>query len=409
MSKVLISIILLLTLNISHSQYNDPNFSKPTTGYGSDGTHTVGTISFTNPNYLVKNIEIYYPSDIATKVPTIFYSHAFGGNNSSNISGMLEFVAKKGYAIVYVPYKTVGSTIPDRYTNLLEGFRKAARDYPNIIDTTQVGFMGHSFGGGASFGNAYKCFNENNWGQNGRFIYALAQWYSFNITQAEIQSFPSDTKVLIEVFNDDETNDHRMAIDIFNTINITSAEKDFILLESDTINGYTYTADHIVPNTANAFDALDYYAYYRFIDALSDYTFNGNGAAKDIALGNGSIAQVSMPTGLKSLSQSDNPIIGHPESKYQFPCSDAQNLRSTYCAGAVSITEIEEKFIVYPNPASDYINLNTGTLETISIYSITGVLVRVVSSTSKIDISNFINGSYFLKLENKVIPFVVLH
>lgn len=408
MNKVLMAIVLLLALNISYTQYNDPNFSKPISGYGSDGTHSVGVVSFTNPNYLVKNIEIYHPSDITTRVPTIFYSHAFGGNNSSNISGMLEFVAKKGYAIVYVPYRTVGSTIPERYTNLLEGFRKAARDYPNIIDTTQVGFMGHSFGGGASFANSYKCFTENSWGQNGRFIYALAQWYSFNITQTELQSFPSDTKVLIEVFNDDETNDHRMAIDIFNTINITSAEKDFILLESDTINGYSYTADHIVPNTANAFDAIDYYAYYRFIDALSDYTFNGNGAAKNVALGNGNVAQVSMPTGLKSLSQSDDPIIGHPETKYQFPCSDTQNLRSTYCAGPVSIAEIKEELIVYPNPASDYINLNGETLENILIYSITGVLVKEVSSTSRIDISSFVSGSYFLRFENKVIPFVVL-
>jgi hypothetical protein len=160
------------------AQYSDPNIAKPTSGYGSDGTHTVGNISFTNPNYVLKDIEIYYPSDLTTPVPTIFYSHAFGGNVSANISGLLNFVAMKGYAIVYVPYQTTGVTVSERYDNLLSGFRKAARDYPTIIDTTRVGFLGHSFGGGASFANSLACFTENNWGQNGRFIYALAQWYS---------------------------------------------------------------------------------------------------------------------------------------------------------------------------------------------------------------------------------------
>ena len=36
-------------------------------------------------------------------------------------------------------------SIEDRYDILREGFRHAARKYPQIIDTTKVGFMGHSF------------------------------------------------------------------------------------------------------------------------------------------------------------------------------------------------------------------------------------------------------------------------
>ena len=122
-------IVLLLFLNIAfmHAQYNDPNFPKPSSGYGSDGTHTVGVISFTNPYFTSKDIEIYHPSDISTPVPTIFYSHAYGGNNSTNISGVLNFIAQKGYAVVYVPYQTTGVTNDERYDNLLHGFTKAAR------------------------------------------------------------------------------------------------------------------------------------------------------------------------------------------------------------------------------------------------------------------------------------------
>ena len=398
----------MVTVNWLFSQYSDPNISKPTTGYGADGTHTVGTISFANPNFLTKNIEIHYPTDVTSQVPTIFYSHAYGGNNSSAIAGMLEFVAKKGYAIVYVPYKTVGSTVSERYTNLLEGFRKAARDYSNIIDTTQVGFMGHSFGGGASFGNAYQCFTEDNWGQNGRFIYALAQWYSFNISQTELQNFPSDTKLLIEVFDDDETNDHRMAIDIFSSINIPIAEKDFLTLKGDTINGYSYLADHIVPNTSNAFDAYDYYAYYRFIDALADYTFNGSSAGKTVALGNGSSNQITMPGGLKAIEQSDSPMVVYPESKYQFPCSATQNLRAVYCQGAVSIIEQKNDFTVYPNPVKSILHFSK-TLKTVQVYSIYGILVQTYHNIISLDVSNYKNGVYIFKSPETAVPIVINH
>jgi hypothetical protein len=381
---------------------------KPTSGYGSDGSHTVGIVSFANPNYPSKNIEIYYPSDIATKVPTIFYSHAFGGNNSANISGMLNFVAMKGYAIVYVPYQTTGVTIYDRYDNLLNGFRKAARDYPAIIDTTKVGFLGHSFGGGASFGNAYKCFTQNNWGQNGRFIYALAQWYSYNISQTELQSFPANTKLLTEIFDDDVTNDHRMAIDIYNNINISSTEKDFILLKSDTIASYIYLADHVVPNTSSAFDALDYYAYYRLLDALCDYTFNGNLAGKNVALGNGSVAQVTMPTGLKNLVQTDNPLVVYPESKYTYPCSDIQNLRSSYCSSVLGVEEItysENSLLLFPNPALNSVTVilpKQNSINELKFYNSFGQLMlskQTLNQTSlSIDLSSFTKGIYFITL-----------
>jgi hypothetical protein len=402
-----LSIFLVISL-YSFGQYNDPNIPKPTTGYGSDGTHTVGIVSFANPNYPAKKIEIYYPSDITTKVPALFYSHAYGGNDPQNIIGLLDFVAMKGYAIVFVPYQTLSVTINERYTNLLEGFRKAARDYPSVIDTTKVGFVGHSFGGGASFANAYKCFTENNWGQNGRFIYALAQWYSYNITQTELQSYPSNTKLLTEIFDDDVTNDHRMAIEIFKNINITNDEKDFILLKSDTINSYIYNANHVVPNTAAAFDALDYYAYYRLLDALCDYTFNGSPAGKNVALGNGSAAQVTMPGGLKSLIQTDNPIAQYPESKYEFQCSDTGNLRKAYCNSSLSITENNKHtsgLKVYPNPLTNNFNVIVPLgfeKYDLRLFNMTGELLQIENvnnrSSLNIDMSTFPSGLYCITI-----------
>jgi hypothetical protein len=335
MKKFLLLLGTVLTFFIATAQYSDPNIPKPTSGYGADGTHTVAVESFPNPAFPARNIVIYHPGDIATKVPTIFYSHGYGGNNPVNITAMLEFVAKKGYAIVFVPYQTLVTSVEENYDNLLNGFRKAARDYPGIIDTTKVGFMGHSFGGGACIANAYKCFTQNNWGSQGRFVYPLAPWYAYNISQTELENFPADTKLLMEVFNEDDLNDHRLAIDIFNNINIPVGEKDYVLMRSDTINGYIYAADHSVPSSTVAFNALDYYGYFRFIDALSDYTFNGNLAGKQTALGNGSAAQTTMPGSLKPLQVQDYPLVVLPQTMYSFPCSVATNPRQDNCPSGI--------------------------------------------------------------------------
>lgn len=354
--KTLYTLFLVLPF-LTNAQYSDPNVGKPTSGYGSDGSYSVTSEAFPNVNFPGENIVIYHPQEITTPVPTIFYSHGYGGNNPLYIKGLTDFVAKKGYALVFVPYQTTGVSVPLRYENLLQGFRKAARDYPDIIDTTRAAFMGHSFGGGASFGNAFKCFTENNWGSNGRFIYVSAQWYSYNINQNDLQNFPSDVKLVTEIYESDSTNDHRLAADIFRNISISNAEKDFLVLQRDTVGGYIYPADHNTPNTVIALNAHDYYGIYRILDALADYVWNGNSAAKDVCLGNGSAAQTTMPAGLKPILQTDAPYITRPMESYQFPCDSTINLRTGYCEPLGGIGEsLVNSLKAYPNPSqSDFV------------------------------------------------------
>ncbi|WP_281226335.1 alpha/beta hydrolase [Flavobacterium aquiphilum] len=348
--KINLPLILILTTLLTFSctsndskSETDPNvsddlagpISRPQNGYGSDGQYTVATKSFPSPLYSGKNVTIFYPKEIGTARPTIFYSHPYGGEESSYNIGLYEFIAKKGYVVVFAPYPTTGVSIDDRYSTLWESFKKAVTDYPNIIDTSKIGFMGHSFGGGASFALAHKAFINEGWGQNGRFIFTMAQWYAHQITDADLLNFPANTKLITQVYDDDVTNDHRLAIDIFKNINIPDSEKDFILIKKSVLPTYTYTAEHTLPNTQSAYDAYDYYGIYRLLDAMIDYSFNGSSAGKKVALGNGSAEQITMPSyngqALTPLEVTDNPIPAYPQSKYQFQCSSINNPRIANC------------------------------------------------------------------------------
>lgn len=409
--KILFYLFLILPF-LAGAQYSDPNVGKPTSGYGSDGTYTVASEAFNNDNFNGQNIVIYHPQEITTPVPTIFYSHAYGGNNPLYIKGLTDFVAKKGYAFVFVPYQTTGVSVPLRYENLLEGFRKAARDYPNIIDTTRVGFMGHSFGGGASFGNSFTCFTENNWGSNGRFIYASAEWYSYNISQNDLQNFPNDVKLVTEIYESDSTNDHRLAADIFRNISISNAEKDFLILPRDTVNGYVYLADHNTPNTIIALNAHDYYGIYRILDALADYTWNGSTAAKNVCLGNGSAAQVTLPGGLKPMIQTDSPTITRPMNSYEFPCDSTINLRITYCEPLSLVDELNfSKLEIYPNPIHSVFFLKTtNSLADFHLVDVSGhelpICVQKSTEGYQFETENLKDGFYFLQTNFGVVQLI---
>jgi hypothetical protein len=305
--------------------------AKPTDGYGQDGIYTVSTISFPSPTYKGKHVEIFYPKELTGPRPVIFYSHPFGGEQSAYNMGLYNFIAKKGYVVVFAPYATIGMSIEERYNTLWQSFKTAVSLYPQLIDTQKAGFMGHSFGGGASYALAYKGFVEEGWGANGRFIFVQASWYSYEITQQQLQHFPANTRLLAQVYDDDETNDHRIAIDLFKSINIPDTEKDFMLVKKSVVENYTYTAEHNLPNTRSAYDAYDYYVVYRLLDALIDYTFNGNTSAKEVALGNGAAAQVTLPDGLTPLVVTDTPVAAYAQSKYRFPCNNSKNPRANYC------------------------------------------------------------------------------
>lgn len=69
---------------------------------------------------------------------------------------------------------------------------------------------------------------------------------------------------------------------------------------------------------------------------------------------------------------------------------------------------------VYPNPAKDYITINTpGIVENVKIYDMSGILVMDVNGVSKsrkIDISSLVNGTYVGRVvcENSVLTFKVI-
>lgn len=88
-------------------------------------------------------------------------------------------------------------------------------------------------------------------------------------------------------------------------------------------------------------------------------------------------------------------------------CADGESEQSesyTVYVQEVSLEEYANKFEVYPNPAENNISINTNeTINEINIYNIVGVCVYNENNFSGngIDISNFNNGVYFIKINTE--------
>ncbi|MGJ4752959.1 alpha/beta hydrolase [Leptospira kmetyi] len=305
-------------------------------GYGARGMHTVSVAALPNPS-APRNVCVYYPSDQKTKAPVLFLIHGFSSPSAEAYYPLIDFYVSKGYVVVFPIYISDTRNPTENYKYMLDGINFAVSQFSNIIDTTRVGYMGHSYGGGATPYLAHQGIVQKGWGGNGSFIFLVAPWYSFSMTNAQLAQFTSATKMIAQIYDNDDVVDNRMAIDIFNQIGIGTAEKDFEIVYSESYNGNILNADHYTPikNTViglGALDVLDYYGVWRQLDALTDYSYTGSAAAKDVALGNGSTNQKNMGTypdghAVKTMTVTDSPSPLHPENFFSQPFSNANNPR----------------------------------------------------------------------------------
>ncbi len=413
------------------------------TGYGSWGNYTV--IHEVEIDVATKGLINFYHPDVAVaQLPTLFFISGWG-RPAYTYEYYFHFLASQGYSVVNI-YNTNPASIVNSYQNSLDMIIQAAEtEYPNWIDTTKVGLLGHSYGAGSTIWVGKHLFGDaHNYGANGRCIFMTAPWYSLVITEADLLNYPENVKLLIQIGNDDLNSSglyntsERAIRAVFELINIPNSEKDFVRVYSDTDltfqydsdnNGttetYHYDASHYISytNATNSngdfqtYDALDVFAINRLSHALIEYTFNGDLQAKNVALGNNSVDQINMGF-LTDLFVTDTPIITRAESEFHYNCSDGwggewylQNACSdTDNDGVIDVVEAlnvsntnSSRFTIYPNPSADFLIIDADFLNyNIAITNVLGkvLLKKENFSKNKLNISTLKTGTYFVHIEN---------
>ncbi|SFV55937.1 hypothetical protein MNB_SV-10-127 [hydrothermal vent metagenome] len=90
--------------------------------------------------------------DAGVKVPVIFFASGYGSANSKDYESLLTFVASHGYYVIYAKHA---------WSNVFANMDKMLDNVNGILpklDTTRIGVLGHSLGGGYTF-NILKHFS----------------------------------------------------------------------------------------------------------------------------------------------------------------------------------------------------------------------------------------------------------
>jgi dienelactone hydrolase len=285
------------------------------TGYGADGSYGVETEQLPNPGDAADNMTIYFPKGAEGPRPVIFFAHGFGPGLTDTYADLLRHMTSKGYIVVFSTYPMRGVTVDQRYDSLWQGFAAAVAQFHARMDLSRVGFVGHSFGGGAVPAMAFKGLVTNGWGSKGAFSMALAPWYSYQITDAQIAAIPAGDPAFFEVYDKDSVVDHRMAIHLDETSR--AADRYYFMVQSDDACGFT--ADHATPGRNQSLIQKQY-AVFKPFDALADLAFNGDSAARAALNPAGTSAGAYQP-----LQRSTNPTPDQPQSNYRWGWDNDRN------------------------------------------------------------------------------------
>jgi hypothetical protein len=229
--------------------------------YGTTGPYTVVVESFQNSSG--QTTTVLLPGGISGLVPVVYFSHGYGSTSWKGYSALLNHIASQGIAAVYSNYPTSGYSNAQRYQMLWTGFREAASRYSTRFDLNRVGFMGHSYGGGATAAMAYKGLVEQGWGRQGAFLYIMAPYLTFEVSDAQLRSLPTHANLIIQVYSDDSITPHSTAISLYGKLSSIPLQR----------KAYYYTeGEHSEPSNRSV-DDIDRLAIHKPLDALMDYAF----------------------------------------------------------------------------------------------------------------------------------------
>ncbi|MBD3391064.1 MAG: hypothetical protein GF418_03325 [Chitinivibrionales bacterium] len=311
----------------SHSTGN-LDFPPIDSGFGSTGPYRVRKRAFPQPSLGHGKVYVFSPVDAPEPAPAIVFLHGFQWPMPDFYQGLIKNLASQGYHVVFPSYLLYRTSLNNRkrYDLMLKGAAEAFSLLGAAVDTSRLGFIGHSYGGGAVPAVAWHYVKLKEWGRRGAFLFIMAPWYVHFIDPHEFEYFPSHVKLVVQVYEDERFNDWRMAEDLFYSFRtIPFSEKVFVTVHNDVYGGSRMEAEHVSPLSSGDgdIDAIDHYAIYRIAHALAAYAFDGDPAGRAIALGNGSAAQVFMgtwPDGtpVTALTVTDRPITPYSEDSYLF-------------------------------------------------------------------------------------------
>ncbi|MDG2227732.1 MAG: T9SS type A sorting domain-containing protein [Flavobacteriales bacterium] len=393
--KYLITIFLLYSLTIN----SQTSPSQPMNGPGGMGYMHGSVIQnnftslFTGDGYWL--FEPDQPKPDSADV--VIFNHGWGVYNPGPYGQWIEHLVRKGNIVIFPKYQQNDGTFfstytPNAATGIIDAFDELNANVNRVKPRmNHIAMIGHSFGGVIT---ANLAIEYNSYGVPKPKCFMLCE-PGPGTSSGHLPTYSdmdTDYKTLIIVGDDDIIVGNSFGKMIFDSTNIPTSQKNYIIQYAD--NPPTIEATHNEPLAANnnydggtiatvitaAYvaskeDAVDYYCYWKLADALLSCTFYGT----DCEYGFGDT----------------------PEQRFMGNWSDGSPITELEVFPKVNgIKEsVTSKNSFYPNPASSIIHFEKEVAE-VSLFNLEGKVVFFTKKVQQINISNLARGVYVLKIEN---------
>jgi predicted esterase len=207
------------------------------------------------------------------KRPTVFFSHGYGASDPSDYASLITHW-------VSIDYDTSQTDLPSTFEEVDSGDVAAVAAEPRI-DTSRVGFYGHSHGAGMTPYLTQRA-DARGWGRNGLWLTSLEQAYTQFEGSGGAITMPAKARAFVVNGDDDQYADDRNGIDVFTSMTLPAAQKQHIMLHSDAHGLPVIDATHTAPmDSASSVDALDY-DLWRLSDILETCTLRAVNCSADL-------------------------------------------------------------------------------------------------------------------------------
>ena len=295
---------------------------QPATGPG--GAEARYTMRESSTGTGAKQYWIYEPEGFRGAAPVIAFLHGWNGTDPEDYKAWVEHIVRRGNIVIYPRYQEGPlERVPNMAPNAIEAIRNALSKLGARADRSRFALVGHSFGAVMVFNVAAEAASS------GLPVPRVLMSVEPGDTDAtptlagrvkllregvKYQQIPRNMLTLVLVGDEDQVAKDGAAKVLFSSITqIPCENKNFIVVRSDRYGDPPLVADHYSPVTAfpanaksNAalrqvirermtqrgieepsgkVDALDYFAYWKLFDALTDAAFFGRN--RDYALGGG--------------------------------------------------------------------------------------------------------------------------
>jgi len=135
-----------------------------TAGYGADSIRSIRVEYHKPAAFRHGAIYLYRPETVSVRMPVVFFLHSVGTGNNNSYDKLLRHMASRGLCVLHITYRIKSFPYQGRtYRRMFSSCLAAVKYFGAYIDTTKIGFAGHSFGAAALPYLALRCITERNW------------------------------------------------------------------------------------------------------------------------------------------------------------------------------------------------------------------------------------------------------